>query len=40
MGTMLETIENAIIIPEPEPETEVQPDPTQPDDTIIEPQLA
>jgi hypothetical protein len=34
---MLETIENTII---PEPEAEVQPDPAQPDDTIIETQLA
>ena len=36
MGTMLETIQNAII---PEPEAEAQPNTTQPDGTAIENQL-
>ena len=36
MGTMLETIQNAII---PEPEAEAQPNTTQPDDGAIETQL-
>jgi len=36
MGTMVETIENAII---PEPEAETQPDSTEPDDGIIETEL-
>jgi hypothetical protein len=38
MGTMVETIQNAII-PEPEPEAEAQPGTTQPDDSTIESQL-